>query len=584
MKTIQLIVYIVQKFIDNKKLVNIIAVKYYNKWHYFGLKSLENLLNSKESRTDGRFRCNRCFRPYHNKYQLDNHHCYFVNNTLTKIPENKIIKFEKLWKQTSPPYCIYADIEAIQIKNDTNEKIHKPLAFGMFVLPDNKYYYFDGIDCIAKGLQKIEGIAKSISKDFTGKPMNQITIYEQNDYNNANNCYLCYQQFTHTMYKVRDHCHLSGNFRGAACNNCNLQLRQVRNNLPVFFHNLKGYDMHFIIQNINILNKWSLKVIADSREKYKTMTASIKMKDDNFFNIKFLDSYAFLNRSLEKLSKSMTMRYYTDTLHLPTEIVQSKGILPYSYFTSYEILNEMQLPDINSFHNDLTNEPLSKSDYERALLTWNEMKCETLGDYLHFYLKLDVYLLTDIFEQFRSIIKKDYNLDPANYIGIPSLTIDAALKWNSLSMPLLPTEDMYNFFENGIRGGMCFINKHYIEANNEEVEGYNKNKPIVGLTYLDENNLYGNALRSKLPCGEFKWINITEEDVINYNEESGYGVILEVDLEYTEIAKEKSLDLPYAPEHKIISEDMLTPYMLRTYEHFKPSKKLLLSHYDKKII
>ena len=54
---------------------------------------------------------------------------------------------------------------------------------------------------------------------------------------------------------------------------------------------------------------------------------------------------------------------------------------------------------------------------------------------------------------------------------------------------------MYEFFEQGIRGGMTFVNKHHLEADDE-----------TSIAYWDENNLYGGALRQRLPCGDFSWV------------------------------------------------------------------------------
>merc|ERR1711888_581217 len=95
---------------------------------------------------------------------------------------------------------------------------------------------------------------------------------------------------------VRDHCHFTGEFRGAAHNHCNRQYRKTFK-IPVFFHNMKGYDGHILFSNLAKLKlKNPPKVIAQSLEKFM----SIKLG-----TLEFKDSLQFLNSSLEKLVKNL---------------------------------------------------------------------------------------------------------------------------------------------------------------------------------------------------------------------------------------------------------------------------------------
>jgi hypothetical protein len=67
---------------------------------------------------------------------------------------------------------------------------------------------------------------------------------DREKYESAVRCYCCNKEFTKNNYKVADHCHYYGKFRGAACNDCNLQLKFTNYKLPVYFHNDKGFDFH----------------------------------------------------------------------------------------------------------------------------------------------------------------------------------------------------------------------------------------------------------------------------------------------------------------------------------------------------
>ena len=94
---------------------------------------------------------------------------------------------------------------------------------------------------------------------------------------------------------------------------------------------------------------------------------------------------------------------------------------------------------------------------------------------------------------------------------------------------------MMLMFEEGIRGGICQSIHRYAEANNKYMKKYNKNMPSSYLMYLDENNLYGWAMCKKLPVSNFIWSDdlskYTENFLKNYNENSDYGRILEVDIQ-----------------------------------------------------
>ena len=103
------------------------------------------------------------------------------------------------------------------------------------------------------------------------------------------------------------------------------------------------------------------------------------------------------------------------------------------------------------------------------------------------YLKLDVLLLADIFETFRFKCLIDYELDPVNFITLPQFSFASAFQGQSVD--LVTDIEMYRFFEQSIRGGMTFINKHLVTATDSQTYP----------SYWDANNLYGNLLRQKLP-------------------------------------------------------------------------------------
>ena len=113
------------------------------------------------------------------------------------------------------------------------------------------------------------------------------------------------EKFTNEDVKVRDHCHITGSYRGSAHDDCNLKLRIRPENIkvPVIFYNLRGYDSHFIMQQIGKIakrgqNEMNINVIPNNMEKYMAFLLGR--------HLTFLDSFQFMSSSLDKLVSNKT--------------------------------------------------------------------------------------------------------------------------------------------------------------------------------------------------------------------------------------------------------------------------------------
>ena len=190
----------------------------------------------------------------------------------------------------------------------------------------------------------------------------------------------------------------------------------------------------------------------------------------------------------------------------------------------------------------------------------DKLNIKTLGEYHDLYLKTDVLLLADVFENFRKICLAYYELDPCHYVSAPGLAWDACLKMTGVNLELISDVDMYNFIEKGLRGGLSVITQRKATANNKYMKDYDNNKPDIYIPYLDANNLYGWAMKQYLPYGSFKWKDPEEFVLNNINNDSEIGHILEVDLEYPKELHDLHNEYPYCPEHLKITADMLSNY------------------------
>ena len=121
---------------------------------------------------------------------------------------------------------------------------------------------------------------------------------KEEEFQLRNTCWICEKLIDGGNEKVRDHCHVTAKFRGAAHCICNINL-QLTKKVLVIFHNLRGYDSHLIFVE---LNKFDVKIIPNSLEKYMAF----------FLNksLVFIDSMQFMNSSLEKQVKNFLDNYF----------------------------------------------------------------------------------------------------------------------------------------------------------------------------------------------------------------------------------------------------------------------------------
>ena len=293
--------------------------------------------------------------------------------------------------------------------------------------------------------------------------MVNLTFEEIEKFNSATNCHICEKPFAPEDTRVRDHCHLTGRYRGPAHSTCNLNYKESFC-VPIVFHNLSGYDSHFIIEEIATAFKGEIDLLPITKEKYISFTKNVKLADKdsrNNMKLRFIDSYKFLNTSLDKLasflSKDKLKILQSEFQNLSTEnfnLLTRKGVFPYEYIDCVDKLRDVSLPPRESFYNSLTGNTISESDYAHAENVWKRFSIRTLGEYSDLYLKIDVLLLADIFENFRDKCIESYGLDPAYYYTLPGYTWDAMLKYTNVTFELLTDIDMVLFVERGIRGGL----------------------------------------------------------------------------------------------------------------------------------
>ena len=565
----------------------LLLIKDGNNSHYCLVKNISALLYSQINKhKEKRHFCLNCFNGFNTPESLNKHKEYCYNNECVKInmpPTGSFLEFKNFVHSEKAPFAIYVDFESL-IKPldvcdpDPNKSYtkkyqkHEPVSFCYYIKSFDESVYTsklrsyiktreedqDAMDTFINWLESdVREIANLENKDMIFTPENE------KEFINASNCWICGEYMGND--RVRDHCHFTGKFRGAACNSCNLKLRR-QDNISVFFHNLSGYDSHLFIKKLGTPEeKENIDCIPNNEEKYISFSKTIvtgqyenkkgEIKDKTF-KIIFKDSLKFMSSSLGALVNNLPkdgfkniLRYFSKE---QAEILKQKGFYPYEYMDKVERFKEDKPPPQKAFFSKLSGRGITEKDYKHVWNVWKTFNMKNFKDYHELYNITDVLLLADVFENFRDLCLKIYKLDPVYYFTAPGLAWDACLKMTNIQLELLSDVNMLLMFEKGIKGGISIISNRYGEANNKYMKDYDKNKDSKYLMYLDANNLYGCAMSEKLPTHGFKWLtdkeikNLFKVQIVQFWERT--PCILEVDLSYPEELHDLHNDYPLCPE------------------------------------
>ena len=174
---------------------------------------------------------------------------------------------------------------------------------------------------------------------------------------------------------------------------------------------------------------------------------------------RFASTYEFCNNGLNKFV-----------------LLLRKDAYPYKYADTWERFSEISLPSKEDFYSNLNMEDISDIDYRHANNVFKVFKLENLGDYHDLYVQSDTLLLADVFNNFRDMCLKEYELDPDHFLSLPGLAWQARLKKTNIELELLTDYDMLLMVEEGIRGGICHSIHQYARANNKYIKNYNNNE------------------------------------------------------------------------------------------------------------
>ena len=331
---------------DEKKhyvLINLLLITKDEKKHYVLIKDFNAFMYNQSKHKEKKhfcMSCLQCFSSENNLVKYTNN-CLTINGSqainMPKQGEN-ILKFNNFHKQLPVPFVMYADFEAItrkvqgcerseKMKKDKDRKsytkayqTYKDCGYGYKVICCYRDRYSKPIQtyrgenavykCMEKMLEEVE-YCKAVIKKHFNKPL-VMTEEDEQHFRTMDGCHICGEKYTDKVVHVRDHCHITGKFRGSAHQECNLKLRIKPDNvkIPIIFHNLRGYDSHFIMQQIGEIAKkhaytnkkgekqdLNINTIPNNMEKYMAFMLGN--------HLTFIDSFQFMSSSLDKLVSNL---------------------------------------------------------------------------------------------------------------------------------------------------------------------------------------------------------------------------------------------------------------------------------------
>ena len=247
----------------NEDHMNLLLIKENENKHYVLIKDFNKLMYKQTKHKERKHFCMCCLQCFSSERVLTDHreNCIEINGAQgIKMPthDNNVLKFNNFNKQLQVPF---ADFEAITEKihgcKPNNDKSyteayqkHTDCGYGYKVVCcyDDKYtkpvQIYRGEKAVYKFieamLEEVKYCKKVMKKEFNKQL--KMTKHNEDEFQKANKCHICEKEYNTTDVRVRDHCHITGQYRGSAHQDCNLNF-QITDKIPVIFHNLRGYEV-----------------------------------------------------------------------------------------------------------------------------------------------------------------------------------------------------------------------------------------------------------------------------------------------------------------------------------------------------
>ena len=445
--------------------------------------------------------------------------------------------------------------------------------------------------------------------------------------------------------KVYNHNHMTGKMIGATCGRCNTAQRSYHT-IPAIAFNSSRWDLHIIVKGLESsqFKAENVRVVARSSEEFVELVLEsedslpacgtsriINQQKAGCGNrktkIRFIDCANFLKGSLAQLADNMRKEKVPafhlvnqsfphifgssgilEKYHPMTETADRRKIYPtdanislllsklpfaYKYLDGPDKLDpKVPMPERQYYDNDLKKQKYSDEEWERVQQVCEKFAINSFVEWVAIYNVLDVILLAIVWETFRTKTFERFQLDPSSVCTISGLSWHCFLKSSQVELEYIRDHGMVEMLEN-LRGGISGCSTKIVDANHPNCPGYDPGKPVRYICTVDINSLYPYSMCQPLPFSGWAWADPESLANIDWTddrigEKLGLGYILKVDLEYPIEAQLTSLDLPFAPEKRIVKYEMISARQRRILnclgnrgKSFTTQPKLTLNHFDK---
>ena len=291
--------------------------------------------------------------------------------------------------------------------------------------------------------------------------------------------------------------------------------------VPVLFDNFSGYDCHLIIEKlVNMATAKDIKI----NENDISATSSENYISVKIGCLKFLDSYRFLDASLDKLSTTFKSFPSLDANGMEDDLFKRKFAHPYEKGKTIESFYKPLKLGRKDYFSTLEQ---SYPDFEEIIRTpaiIMKNKITNLKELTMLHLKNDVLFFKDVFQIYIDTCKKACGINPLYSYSTPSFTWKAGLKMIGVKLDYITDNKLRLLLENNMRGGpSACIGNRYVKRGERK------------LVYEDMTNLYGWSMSQYLPTGDFREIKVTRnrlKTILRTPDNDEHGFSIECDLEY----------------------------------------------------
>ena len=219
-------------------------------------------------------------------------------------------------------------------------------------------------------------------------------------------------------------------------------------------------------------------------------------------------------------------------------------------------------------------EDINDKEYRIVKEFYKNMEFKNIKEYLECYLKSDITLLADVFNNFRKIIFDNLRLDPVKYVSAPSLTKDCALKYSKAKIENIKDVSIFQFVRKSIMRGLSNSINPYLKIDNE-------NESIV---YNDISSQYPYELSKKLPVSNYKFVEEFDENI--YGEDKDYDCIMLCNVKTTDKIRNDCLynQCPMLVSKCKITDKNLSEYQLNQIKNKRDNKNVNYKSQSEKLI